>query len=712
MVFDKNFKIKLLLPFFFLSLLILPRRSVTEEIPDEKIILEYPAEDPQIDLKTRNLLNKLPSDSAIAVWVLFTDKGIKTDSEYKKAIQECSYKLSERSIERRKLRGKKPIFDFTDIPVKKEYLDELKSLNLKIRVVSKWLNAASVMANKNQIEEIEKLPFVRAIKKVATFYRKEPPPSEESLKKFYEAPKDQLKIPPKAGVLQYGESYPQLAQIHVPELHNLGYSGDGVLITMLDTGYFIHHRAFEDILNQGRLVATWDFINEDEDVEDGPEDQQRDHGTYTWSAVGGFDEDTLIGPAYGALFALAKTEIRKPPDIISEEDYWVAGVEWAEDLGAHIVSSSLGYLDWYTYEDMDGNTAFCTFEADIAASKGIVVVNAAGNERCGHPDSCWYYIIAPADGDSVLAVGAVDSQGEIAPFSSAGPTYDGRIKPDVVARGISTYCASPFGGYTRVSGTSLSTPLVAGVCALLLEIHPDWTLYDVINALHNTASQACRPDSLKGWGIANAYSASGLDTVPKICLQPENFNFSVVYGQGEIPHQTLHIHNIGQGELRWQAVEDASWLNLEPSSGTAVMNEPSSLDLTVDISNLTGEFHQATITISGDDTLIQPATAKVTLILSPPSLEDDLLAYPNPFKNEIYIHFRAQEDERVEGFVLTTAGEVIKELEPVFYGERLKSYVLLWDGKNSSGEEVAAGIYLVKINSRQNYQLVKIAKVE
>lgn len=427
---------------FFLFLLILACPALAQKVPSAKIILEYPAEIPKVDFKTQNLFDGLDPDSAIAVWVFFTDKGITTDGEYRKAMEECRYQLSERSVKRRMLRGKKPIFDFTDIPVKSQYLDELTSSGVKIRVVSKWLNSASVMANKNQIKEIEKLPFVRAIQKVVTFYRKEPFPSvenptkerEENLQKFYEAPKDQL--------LGYGQSYAQLAQIHVPELHNLGYSGKGVLITMLDTGYFLHHPAFDSILNSGRLVATHDFINGDDNVEDGP-DQQREHGTYTFSAVGGFVNDTLIGPAYGAQFALAKTEVVASETKI-EEDHWVAGIEWAEGLGADVVSSSLGYNDWYTYEDMDGNTALSTIAADSAVSKGVVVVNAAGNER----QNAWHYIIAPADGDSVIAVGAVNLQGQIAGFSSAGPTYDGRIKPDVVACGVNTYCASSYGGYT------------------------------------------------------------------------------------------------------------------------------------------------------------------------------------------------------------------------------------------------------------------------
>jgi serine protease AprX len=399
MASDKNSKLRLLLFFLLPYLLIFSGTVVSEQIPGDKIILKRPAENPKLDPRTEDLLNKLPSDSAIAVWVFFTDKGIKTDGEYRKAIQECSHQLSQRSVKRREKRGKKPLFDFTDIPVKKEYVDELRSFGVKVRTVSRWLNAAAVMANESQVQEIEKLSFVRAIEKVVTFYRQEPPLSDERMGKLYEAPKDQ--------VLGYGESYAQLAQIHVPELHYLGYSGKGVLITMLDTGYFIHHQAFQDILNDGRLIATWDFINGDEDVEDGP-DGQRNHGTSTWSAAGGFVNDTLIGPAFGADFALAKTEISlNNIEIQIEEFNWVAGAEWADSIGADVISSSLGYNRWddgtgYTYEDMDGNTTECTKAADWAASKGIVVVNSAGNER----NKEWYYIIAPADGDSVIAAGA------------------------------------------------------------------------------------------------------------------------------------------------------------------------------------------------------------------------------------------------------------------------------------------------------------------
>ncbi|MCK4427036.1 MAG: S8 family peptidase [candidate division Zixibacteria bacterium] len=683
-------KSKLLFFLFFLSLLILPRRIVPEEIPGEKIILEYPVENPKVDFRTRNLLNKLPSDSAIAVWVFFTDKGIKTDGQYRKALQECSYQLSERSIERRKRRGKKPIFDFTDIPVKKEYVDELRSFDVKIRVVSKWLNAASVMANKNQIEEIEKLRFVRAIKKVATFYRKEPPPPEDHLKKIYEAPKDQ--------VLRYGESYAQLAQINVPALHNLGYSGDSVLITMLDTGYFIHHRAFEHILNEGRLIATWDFINDDEDVEDGPEDQQRDHGTYTLSAVGGFVEDTLIGPAYGAQFALAKTEVRTSETQI-EEDHWIAGVEWADSLGTDIVSSSLGYLDWYTYADMDGNTALCTIAADSAVSKGIVVVNSAGNKR----DDPWYYIIAPADGDSVIAVGAVNLEGELASFSSAGPTYDGRIKPDVVACGVQTYCAWANGGYGGVNGTSLSTPLVAGVCALLLEIHPDWTPIQVREALWTTASQADQPDNLMGYGIVNASRASGLNF---LVFSPGEFEFETTLGDTHSQVDTLVITSTVSESLEWKLIQRPDWVRVEPDSGVT----PCTCKVSIDparLSHLKVGIHRDTIKVSPKDAINWPQSVAVTLIIRSTA---KIVTFPNPFSDSLTVVVdKSNASDKIKLSIFTVAGELVYQFSEEDRGEVFQK---TWDGRNDRGRRVSSGVYLLKVDINGHSEIFKIAKIK
>ena len=366
----------------------------------------------------------------------------------------------------------------------------------------------SVEATRAQAEAIARLPFVAAVDLVASFRRPAPRP----------APAD---LPPGAApdaasaALPYGDSFSQLDQIGVPILHRLGYSGRGVVVALLDTGFRRTHEVFRN----ARVIGARDFVNGDDDVAfdpNDPDDYSDSHGTGTWSVLGGYAPDRLIGPAYGADFLLAKTETEKFEQPI-EEDYWVAGIEWAESLGAEVVSSSLGYTDWYTFADMNGLTAVTTRAANRAVELGVVVVNAAGNER----GAAWNHIIAPADGFEVLAVGAVSSSGAIASFSSPGPTADGRIKPEVCALGVNNRLAANLAdgtdAYDRGSGTSFATPLIGGVAALLLEAHPEWTPREVRAALLASAGRAAAPDNDFGWGIVNAAAAARLPiAIPRL----------------------------------------------------------------------------------------------------------------------------------------------------------------------------------------------------
>jgi len=646
---------------------------------------EYPAETPKVDLKTQSFLKGLPPDSSVAVWVFFRDKGIESPAQYRTAVDQVERKLSERSLKRRMLRGRQPLVDLIDIPVRKEYLDELENLGAKVRVISKWLNAASVSANGRQVQKMEGLQFVRAVKKVATF-RRAKPKAEEKLHKTWGAIPGEEDLP-------YGESYTQLAQIHVPELHRIGLSGEGVLITIMDTGFFVDHPAFEHIVNSGRLMGTYDFINDDEDVDDG-DDNQRAHGTSVLSVVGGFVDSIIIGCAYGAEFALAKTEI-KSEEIEIEEDHWVAGLEWGEALGTDIVSSSLGYNDWYTYQDMDGNTAVTTIAADLAVSRGVVVVNAVGNER----NKPWHHVIAPADGDSVIAVGAVDANGNISVFSSAGPTYDSRIKPDVMTMGVRTYCAT-IDGYGNLDGTSFATPLAAGACALLLEAHPDWTPVQVRDSLRAAADRADNPDTLYGWGIVNAAKASGFDY---LVVTPGELSFQTFLGDTESQRSLLEIANWQEGELEWEATTTADWISVFPPSYPG----PTSAWVTVNPTNLRAGTNVDTITISADAAINLFQKVPVFFTLRPGSR---VLTFPNPFTDSLSVVVEEEDPSSlVKILVFTTAGELVYR-----FPERLADgiYQQSWDGRNESGEEVANGIYLLHVEIGGRSEIYKVAKVK
>ena len=444
-----------------------------------------------------------PEDAAQRrIWVYFTDKEIFDSATCALRLQEVTATIGEHAAARRAKVLGPDLADFHDIPVATAYLAALRAHGAEIGWPSRWLNAVSVRAPLAVMEQISRLAFVQKITLVARGRANHP-------RYGAHRPSGEERDP-----LDYGPSFGQLDEIAVTDAHAAGYSGAGVIVCMLDTGFNQDHPAFTELLADGRLLAQYDFINDDDNTQnegDDPENQEA-HGTLTWSIVGGFDEGELIGGAYGASFLLAKTEDISQ-EVPQEEDDWVAGAEWADALGADVFSSSLAYKDWYTYEDMDGNTAVTTIAADIAVGRGIVVCNSAGNY--GTQD--WYYIAAPADGDSVIAVGAMRPDGDMASFSSHGPTYDGRIKPEVIARGEDTVGAvrpntipgHPEALYWPLSGTSVAAPLVASAAALVLEAHPDWTPMMVRQALMLTADNADTPDNWRGWGLIDVMAAIG-----------------------------------------------------------------------------------------------------------------------------------------------------------------------------------------------------------
>jgi serine protease AprX len=458
--------------------------------------LVLPKESPVISERFKQFLSEKEPEERVKVWVFFTDKGIFDSQEYRSALNRATSALTQKASRRRAKTMSPNLVDFRDLPVDHSYVNETSKYQAKLRHKSKWLNAASFEIPISRLEEISRLDFVRSIKSVWAGMRK-PMPSQVPIE-------EPLEGQSKLG-LNYGGSYAQLQQLNVPAVHDLGYSGLGVLVCMMDTGYRKNHQAFQLAYAEGRVLAEWDFINNDGNTqnETGDPSSQHNHGTYTWSTLGGAADGDLYGPAYGASFILAKTEDVSMEEPI-EEDNWVAGMEWADSIGADLISSSLCYIDWYTYSDLDGNTAVITIAADLAAERGIVVCNAMGNDG---PSSG--SLLAPADADSIIACGAVSSSGNIASFSSRGPSYDGRTKPEVCARGVSTTCADPYDttDYTTVSGTSLSTPLIGGCAALILSAHPNWTPMQVREAMMTTASRAGSPDNTYGWGIPDILAA-------------------------------------------------------------------------------------------------------------------------------------------------------------------------------------------------------------
>jgi subtilisin family serine protease len=389
----------------------------------------------------------------------------------------------------------------------------------RIRHTSRWLNAVSVEATAEQASALEALPFVTRLAPVERYARRPAP-----LRSATRHPPDPSDVPagpregPPAGqaesAIEYGPALDQLVQINVPAVHDMGLHGQDVVIAVFDTGFDnLVHEAFSAV----HIVAAYDFVNGDPDVGSGLDRGDGSHGTQVLSVLGGYKTGELVGPAFAASFILAKTEDTGSETPV-EEDNWAAAAEWAEALGAEIITTSLGYTVFdsgtgYGPEDLDGRTAVTTLAAQRAAELGVVVLASAGNGGEAPGDPGRNTLVAPADGASVLAVGGVDSSGERVAFSSVGPTADGRIKPDVMARGVGVRTAgtSSVDQYVYSAGTSFACPLAAGVAALVHQAHPDYAPAQVMLALRTTASRSDAPDNRYGWGILDALAAIRAD---------------------------------------------------------------------------------------------------------------------------------------------------------------------------------------------------------
>ena len=403
-----------------------------------------------------------------------------------------------------------------DLPVDPHYAAAISGAGIEVRFRSRWFNALTVSATPAQQGWLDRQDFVRHTRPVRR-HRRGPKPDQ---------PEPGRALKQGAPLAPRGASdLEQLALIGVPDLHDQGYRGLGVRIALLDNGFhYAEHPAFAAV----QVVAARDFVNDDPVVSDETDQpvtgdetvsNQNIHGAQVLSVLAGLDPGNLVGVAPEAEYILAKTE-----DLGSEwpieEDRWIAGLEWADSLEADIVNSSLGYNTWddgggYTYGDLDGATALTTVAAEMAVARGIIVVAAAGNEANGP----WYYVLTPADAPGVISVGAVALDGSIAGFSSRGPTSDGRIKPDVVAPGVGVVVADiRAGGYRGGNGTSFAAPLVSGVCALLLQAHPDWGPERMQQVLRVTATDLgpAGEDTQYGWGLVNALRAIDLEAAPPI----------------------------------------------------------------------------------------------------------------------------------------------------------------------------------------------------
>ena len=440
-------------------------------------------------------------------WVQFTDKD---NSPY--SIDNPEAYLSPRALQRRANLG--IAIDEYDIPVNPQYLQAVADCGAELLNPSKWLNGVSVHVTDPAVNEaINALGFVEVVRNCPN------DPKAQEIKERWMA--DEMKAVEGSRGFRgyYGGAEAQATQLKVDVLHEQGYDGTGIVVAILDGGFVgaENHACFDNMREEGRLLGTRDFVYGSTSVY-----SQSTHGTSCLSTMAAYVPNQMVGTAPKASYYLLHTE-DGPNENIVEEYNWVSGAEYADSLGVDVCSTSLGYItfdmsQWdHPFEHYDGHTAPMTIGAEIAASRGMICMNAASNEGDG---VCTLGI--PADAEHILTVGAVDENGYRANFSSVGPTYDGRIKPDVMAMGEGTYVASGDGGwwpYYNGNGTSFATPVLAGAVACLRQARPYASVQEICDVIRSCGNRADNPDNKYGYGIPDFSQALELLHVEETATQ-------------------------------------------------------------------------------------------------------------------------------------------------------------------------------------------------
>lgn len=440
-------------------------------------------------------------------WVQFTDKN---NSPY--SIDNPEEFLSPRALQRRANQGID--IDEYDIPVNPQYLQAVANCGAQLLNPSKWLNGVSVYTtHSNVIDAINALEFVETVRNCPNNLK------AQEMKERWLA--NEMKTAAKQNNMRgyYGGGETQITQLNAQVLHDSGYQGEGMIVAILDGGFVgtDTHPCFDNMREEGRLLGTRDFVYGSSSVY-----SQSTHGTSCLSTMAAYVPNTFVGTAPKASYFLIHTEDGYSENIV-EEYNWVSGAEFADSLGADVCSTSLGYIDFdmsqwnHPFEHFDGKTTPSSIGAEIAASRGMVCLNAAGNDGDG---VCT--LGTPSDAEHILTVGAVKGDGNRAYFSSVGPTYDNRIKPDVMAMGEDTFVASGYDSdYYNGSGTSFATPVLAGAVTCLRQYNPYISVQEFFDIVRQCGNRADNPDVRYGYGIPDLSMAMELLHVEDNQMQAE-----------------------------------------------------------------------------------------------------------------------------------------------------------------------------------------------
>lgn len=440
-------------------------------------------------------------------WVQFTDK-----NNVPFNFGNPTAFLSQRALDRRV--SQNIALNNMDLPVDPNYINGVAATGVAVLNKSKWLNGVLIETNNaTMLSAVQSLNYVSFTKSIDN---NKSITLTNTVNKYT---KEQSVTNTNTSATEYGNAYNQISQVNGDVLHINNYKGQGMLIAIFDDGFRNCNsmEAFSHLYDNNKIKATWDFVTSEFNVyNDGS------HGTMVFSVMGANIINQYIGTAPEADYLLLRTEDSNSEYVI-EEYNWLCAAEFADSAGADVINSSLGYNVFnnnaqnHTYSDMNGNTTVITKAAKWAASKGILVVNSAGNEG----ESSWKYISAPADADSVLTVGAVDEVGHYFNVSSTGPTADGRIKPNVCALGNGASVISFTGTIQSSNGTSFSSPIIAGLAACLWQANPTLSNMQIFDFIVKSSSLYDNPNYTKGFGIPNFSYAWFLITGNGATLNPQ-----------------------------------------------------------------------------------------------------------------------------------------------------------------------------------------------
>lgn len=401
--------------------------------------------------------------------------------------------LSEKAIARRKKQNL-PV-DSTDLPVCKQYVDEIRRQGVTVVVTGKWDNFVTVSCNDSTIiDRIAALPFVRSAEKVWTAPKGDKPMMATERDSLINTPK----IHPDS---IYGAAITQIQLSNGHKLHEAGFKGQGMTIAIIDAGF--HNADKITAMQNIRILGVKDFVNPQADIY-----AESSHGMMVLSCIGMNQPEVMTGTAPEASFWLLRSEDEYSEHLV-EQDYWAAAVEFADSVGVDVLNTSLGYYAFddpskdYKYRELDGRHALMSRQASRIADKGMVLVCSAGNAGMGP----WKKISPPGDAENVLTVGAVNKKATLAPFSSIGNTADDRIKPDVVAVGEGSDVIRTDGNQGRANGTSFSSPIMCGMVTCLWQARPELTAKELIELVRQSGDRADYPDNIYGYGVPDMWKA-------------------------------------------------------------------------------------------------------------------------------------------------------------------------------------------------------------